>query len=457
MPVSKTARPEADRLPDWLSRKRSPLLASVAIVIVGMAYSIWWAPLVRHGSYWVTPQDLWGSFLAAVHASHGQFGQIYSPSTGFVSFPGLVLVLVPVAALCDSLHLGTEIPGSLVAHPSAWLILGPLSLALCTVALFACDDVAERLGARPGRRAALTVVEVVLLWNVAVFWGHPEDAMATGLALYALLSAFDSRWRRAGWLFGAALVTQPLVIMILPILVAIAGKERVVALFLRGGLPAAVLVLFPLASNFHQTVHVLVQQPTFPNLDHATPWTVLAPTISGRGASLAVSAGPMRILGLLLACLLGWKARKWKDRPELLVLACAAALVLRCFTESVMTDYYVWPALAVGLIAASAIADNRFLAASAVSLFTTVTAQWGLGEFPWWILQMAGLAALLACGVETSRQREVRLRDEAYERAIDRRSRAGQRRAGQKRGGPQRASQKAGTKRKKAPQRTGSR
>ena len=43
-----------------------------------------------------------------------------------------------------------------------------------------------------------------------MIWGHPEDAVAVGFALYALVFALDGRWTGAGWLFGAALATQPL-------------------------------------------------------------------------------------------------------------------------------------------------------------------------------------------------------------------------------------------------------
>jgi hypothetical protein len=352
-----------------------------------------------------------------------------------------------VAALCDAIHLGAEIPGSLVAHPNAWLILGPISLVLSTVAIFACDSMARRLGVSSARRVGLAISEGVVLWNVAVIWGHPEDAIATGLALYALQCGIDDRWSRAGWLFGAALLTQPLVIMVLPLLAFLAGKERVIGLLLRGGTPSAVLLLFPVVASFRQTVHVLVDQPNFPNLDHATPWTTFAPRISGHGSSLAVSAGPMRLVGLALACVLGWRACRWKDRPELLVWAFAAALTLRCVTESVMTPFYVWPALAVGLVAAAALGGIRLQVASGIAFFTTVTAQWGLGELPWWLLQIAGLLALLACGAETPSQRARRLQVEEYLRSQAKSRRSGKRRSGSK----------PAAKRKKTAQRSGSR
>jgi hypothetical protein len=432
-----------------LSLERGPLYVSATLVVVGMAYSLWWAPLVRHGSYWVTPQDLWGGFLAAVHTSHGQFGQIYSPSTGFVSFPGLVFLLTPVAAICDSFRLGSEIPGAPVAHPSAWLILGPVSLVLSSVAIFACDSMAKRLRVNSARRVGLAIAEGVVLWNVAVIWGHPEDAIATGLALYALQCGIDDRWRHAGWLFGAALVTQPLVIMVLPILVFMAGKERFVGLLLRGAVPSVVLVLFPVVASFRQTVHVLVEQPNFPNLDHATPWTTFAPRISGHGSSLAVSAGPMRVVGIILACILGWRAGRWKDRPELLVWGFAAALALRCLTESVMTAFYAWPALAVGLVAAAALGGARLRLASGAAFFTTLTAQWDLGTFPWWLLQIAGLVALLVCAAETPTQRARRFQVEEYLRSRAKSQRATKRRSGSK------PAAKRNAKRKKTAQRSG--
>ena len=164
--------------------------------------------------------------------------------------------------------------------------------------------------------------------------------------------------------------------------------------------------------------------------------------------SLSVSAGPMRIVGVILACVLGWRARGWKDRPELLVWGCAVALALRCLTESVMTDFYVWPALAVGLVAAAAVDSTRLAVASGVAFFTTVTAQWGLGELPWWLLQMAGLAALMLCGVETLSQRTRRLQVQDYLRAQARRSRGGR---------PRKGGTKANARRKTVPQRSRSR
>lgn len=98
-----------------------------------------------------------------------------------------------------------------------------------------------------------------------------------------------------------------------------------------------------------------------------------------------------------------------------------------------MTDYYVWPALAVGLVAAAAVDGNRLAAASGAAFFTTVTAQWGLGEFPWWSLEMVGMGAVLLCGVETTTQRLRRLQLQEYERRRAREARGRGKRKGRSR------------------------
>ena len=59
--------------------------------------------------------------------------------------------------------------------------------------LFAADALAERLGASLPKRFLLAAAEATALWNVTIRWGHPEDAVAVGLLLYAVLA-----WPTAG-------------------------------------------------------------------------------------------------------------------------------------------------------------------------------------------------------------------------------------------------------------------
>lgn len=386
-----------------LRRRRWPLVLTVALVVIGMAYSLFWAPVVRHASYWVDPGDLWSTFRGAHYIGWGDLGGVYGAGTALVTVPGILLALAPIAMLTSVLGLSESFP-KLLPHPEAWLVLGPFEILISGVALFACDALAERLGISRGRRAGLCLVEACVLWNVSVVWGHPEDPVAVGLALYALVFALDGRWTGAGWLFGAAMATQPLVLLMFPVLLVLGGRRQAIGFATRSTLPTVALVLTPLLSQFHATAHALLDQPNYPGIDHATPWTALAPVLSGTGRNLTVAAGPGRIVALLLACGLGWWARRWRHDPTLIVWAAATALALRCLTESVMVGFYVWPALAVGLVVAARLGRGRLAAAGGVAIFTTIATQWHLGWLPWWAIVTSGLLIVLALGASLGRR-----------------------------------------------------
>jgi hypothetical protein len=259
-----------------LRRRAWPLSVAATFVVTGMAYSLWWAPVVRHHSYWLNPGDLWSTYRAAHYVGWGDLGGVYGAGTALVTFPGILLVLAPVAMVTGAIGMSESFPKFLI-HPSAWLVLGPYELILGTVALFACDALAERLGVSRGRRAVLCVAEAAVLWNVLVIWGHPEDAVAVGLAIYALVLALNGRWTGAGWLFGAAMATQPLVFLMFPVILALGGRRQMLGFATRSLAPAAALILTPLISQFHATAHALLDQPNYPGIDHPTPWTALAP------------------------------------------------------------------------------------------------------------------------------------------------------------------------------------
>ena len=370
------------------------------MLVLQTAYCLWWAPVVRHAryGYWVYPGDIWGTFRSAQFIGWGDLGGIYSASTALVTFPGILLLFAPVAMLCGALGLTESFP-MVLPYPTAWMVLGPYEICISCSAIFACDALAERLGVGRARRALLCVVEGVVLWNVSVFWGHPEDALGIALAVYALVLAFDNRWSGAGWLFGAATATQPLVLLMLPVLLAMAGRQRVVSFVTRASVPALALLATPVIAQFHATAHALLAQPNYPNMDHVTPWTSLAPHLGGSGKGLTVAAGPGRVAAMIFACLLGWRARRWRHNPDLLVVAVALALASRCLTESVMVAYYAWPALAVALVTAAKRRWEWALAAAVAAIVVTVCSDSRLGEWPWWGIVNGGLVLVLLAGM----------------------------------------------------------
>ncbi len=253
-----------------VDRRIWPIVRSVVYIALGLAFLFRWGSAVRHvPSEWLTVGDLAGStFPAAVALAHGHFGAIYRPGMGFLAFPGVLIVLAPLGALSNVFHGSAVVIGvnhhpiahplsftfssisnlrnlgpiysqgrEVVLHPQVVVALAVADLVLSSTALFACDALAERLHVARSRRAVLGVVEAIALWNVTVF-GHPEDAVAVALSVYALIFAIEGRFKGAGWLFGAGLAFQPLVLLMLPVILVTAGWPRCVGVAVRSVVPA---------------------------------------------------------------------------------------------------------------------------------------------------------------------------------------------------------------------------
>ena len=386
----------------WLVRRLFPVLATVVLIAVGMGSTTWWGPHMAGKSAWALPDDLWGTLVAAHRLWHLDLSGLYTQPTGLVAPPGAALILVPVAAIIDAAGLGLGAPGAQNPQPAAWLLAGPYEIALSAAALFAADAIAERLRVTRPKRALLAAAGAVALWSVSVRWGHPEDAVAVALFLAGLLALSQSRAGRSAWLVGAAAAVQPLVLLAVPVVLVMIEPRRLAGFLARAALPGALLVGAAASANWRATVRAVTSQPNWPTVDHPTPWTSLAPHLS----SGAVAAGPARVLAIAAACGCALAAgRRWRIRQhpagwsrealrELLWWA-AVALALRCVFEPVMVAYYLWPALAVALIAASG-SWSRLIATSAAASVLTFVAQasWH-GPWIWWGSMVAGLLLTL--------------------------------------------------------------
>jgi hypothetical protein len=393
-----------------LRRRLLPLLATAGLMAAGMVTSTVFGAASSGRAAWALPYDLWGTLLAAHRLVHLDLGGLYAPPTGLITFPGAAVILAPVAALADALGLSLSHPDLQNTRPDIWLAAGPYTIALSATALFAADALAERMRVSLPKRTLLAAASAVTLWSVSVKWGHPEDAVAVALFLYAILALSDPRPARAGWLVGAAVAVQPLVLLGLPVLVAVVERRRLPAFLIRAATPAALLLGAAAAANWDATSHAVTSQPNWPAVDHPTPWTSLAPKMAGG----AVSAGPGRILAILVACACGlvvWRrlrilrdGREWPIPGVREVLWWVAlALAVRCAFESVMVAFYVWPGLAVALVAATR-RWIHLLPASVVAVAVTFESQstwrspWG-----WWGLMVGGLGlALLFAGPPTA-------------------------------------------------------
>jgi len=414
-----------------LRRRLVPLAMIGALVLVSLLYSLLWGPVVAHHSYWVVPGDLWGTFRTAQFVSWGDIGDLYNTGGGLVSLPGISVVLAPAALPIDHLGLSIGFPIG-IQHPSAWFVLGPYEVGLGALVLVPLDSLAERLGLGRGARNLSTFAEAAVLFPVLAIWGHPEDSIALALAIWGLEAAFDDHWRRAGWLLGLALATQPLVVLIVPIVVGLAPSREWPKLALRGVLPSALLVAIPLAESWRQTTTALLKQPNYPRIDHATPWLVFAPVLSRTRsivvphfgqlklaggterfttslvhtvAGEVVAAGPGRLISIALACGLG--VYVWRRRPgqEQLVWLCCVALGLRCVFEAVMDPYYLWPPLALAFVLVVR-RWPRFAVACAASAALTWWSYRHIGPWEWWLPVVILLGVVVAAAWPATKRPE---------------------------------------------------
>ena len=377
-----------------MSRRRWPCALTVATLLTGMAYSLAWGPVIRHHSVWLYPGDIWATLRGAHYVAWGDLGDVYGSHSFLVSFPGILIVLAPVSMLASVLGLSEGFPVP-VAHPTAWLVVGPAILMLTAIPLLGLDALAEARGMTARRRRSLVCAEAAVLWIVVAYWGHPEDALALGLLAYALAAVLEQRPRACGWLMGVAVVMQPLSLLVLPALLASVAPRARAGLTLRTVGPASTLLAILLAADLPDTWRALTSQPNYPTVNHPTPWVWLSPSLGPK----VVAAGPARTLCVAAALGVGlwvWLRRR-RGRAVDLAWAATLALAARCVFEPVVVPYYVTPAVALALLTAFELGRVRATLAAGLGLAVTAIVFQHAGPVRWWLQLVALLAGLLVC------------------------------------------------------------
>jgi hypothetical protein len=403
------------------TRNRAGALVVAALVVVaGAAYFFFSNPLFRHSNSWVDPSDLWGIFRGAHYVGWGYLGGVYNPETVMVTFPGIAVVLAPVAMLSDTLHLSSLIGMFVFPHPTAALLLVPAIMVLAATVVVAADALAFELGVSPGRRLVVTVLVGAMAWAATIIWGHPEDALVMTFACYAMVAVQRSQWRRAGWLFGIAIAFQPLIALAVPVFVAASPRGRRLLFAVRCSVLSAFLVGVAFVGNPSNTYRALVKQPTPPSLNHATPWVSLAPhvtmsssraagagversalgiysTVTAKGHTLLeVAAGPGRTLYVVLALLAGLYVWRRPQDPVRLLWLAGVVLGARCFFEAVMTPYYLTPPLILLLVLAARRGTWRFGVSVLVAAGVSWYAYWHFAPWVWWPPIVVGMTIVMA-------------------------------------------------------------
>jgi hypothetical protein len=367
-----------------------------------MTSAIWFGPGMAHSTAWALPDDLWGTLTAAQRLAHLDLGGLYTSPTGLVSLPGTAVIMVPIVAVIDAAGMSLQVPSAQYSQPTAWLLAGPYEIAVSAVVLFAADAIAEHMGVTRPWRMYLAAAEAVALWSVSARWGHPEDAVAVGLLMYGVLALSRSGPGQAGWLIGAAIAVQPLVLLALPVVAVAVEPRRLPGFLARAAAPAALLLGAAAWANWGATWNAVTRQPNYATINHSTVWTSLSPNL-GSGM---VAGGPGRVLAIVAACGCAVMAarRLRSPRPSLawdrevfedLLWWVAVALALRSAFESVMVSYYLWPVLAVAQVAAST-SWHRLVPTSAAAAVVTFASQapWH-SLWAWWLPMLAGLGVTL--------------------------------------------------------------
>lgn len=414
--------PTSRSLKARIQRRRWPIALTVAVLVVGFLYMLLWNLVVHNAVNWAIGGDVWGIYRGAHYVGWGSLGGIYTNGTGIVAFPGMSVLLAPVALITWHLHMTESYSPFFLAHPSVALVLQPIELLLASTVIFATDAMAERLGVASRRRFWLCVVVSIIAFPVAALWGHAEDALAVTFALYAMVAMLDKKRTTMGWLFGLGIVMQPLVGLMIPLFLGATPQGQRVMLFVRSAALSAVLVGVAFLGDAADTYRQLVQQPTPPSVNHATPWAALAPKLTSstvhtvHGASLVaglghpairsitatgadvieVSGGAGRLIDVVLAVALGFAVWR-RPQPALRMLWLAAAvLASRCFFEPVMTPYYLAPPLIMCMVMASLQNRKRFWTATILALEVTVFAYHHLNPWVWWLTVVSALVGILA-------------------------------------------------------------
>jgi hypothetical protein len=85
----------------WPFRRALPLLATLVLILIGMAGTIW-GPVYYHETAWAVPDDLWATLVAAQRLTHLAPAGMCTPPPNRLRFPRPAVILVPVAAVMVS-------------------------------------------------------------------------------------------------------------------------------------------------------------------------------------------------------------------------------------------------------------------------------------------------------------------------------------------------------------------
>jgi hypothetical protein len=375
----------------------SSIAGGVVFSAILLAYS-----LERLRRAWIIPGDIWYVTAAAHYVQNGALGYLYSAGPHFDALALSAVLLAPVVAVGDALHLtqGYPLP---VHHASMWLLLAPVTLLLPGLLVLAAGRaLAWELGCRRGLWQIQVLLAVTVLLPAAV-WGHFEDALALALLLEGVRRVMTGRLDGGFFLVALAICAKQWAVLAVPVLlVCVPRDRRVRAAAVALALPAA-LVAFPLAVDWAHASRALLFKatPIRSRVGHVSPlvheWGVHASVLL-RGAALA---------GSLLVAVRSRLVPARPDWPRALG-AIGVCFLLRGILEPVGFAYYLGPGAAVLTLAVvagavrgkgpSGTGRSRVagLAVAPVAAGAVLWSLWVHGSgWTWWLPELGCCAALV--------------------------------------------------------------
>jgi glycosyl transferase family 87 len=314
-----------------------------------------------------------------------------------VAYAGSMLLRAPFAALAGALGFD-----SMPAIYRAGAL--PCLLALAVLAVHLARRARQ---SHPQDRWWLLVLGLAgaspVAW-MAVWYGHPEELLASALAVGAVLTALNGRAVLAGALLGAAIVSkQWAVLAILPCVLA-APRHQFRLLATAAGTAAAALLPVMLADP---GAYAVAQQSISSSAQWFRPrqlwWPLGAPPPAGMGAPAGAAVTPDWLVSVAKPLIVAlsvplsalWLRRRRAPADALLLLA--LLMLARCVLDPWNMVYYHLP-LVIALLAWEVATGRRIpvlaLASTAAVWLTFNTYDPPYGYAPWlvylaWTLPLA--------------------------------------------------------------------
>lgn len=347
----------------------------VAMYVLGVTacffFSFGFPHLVGLSHQWLVAEDAWSTVHIAQYVANGGLSGIYSLTPWYAALPGFIIVCAPFAALGDHLGLVTGYP-YVIAHPSMWLVIGPLFAVTGATPVLGADYLASSLGvSRARRRVMAALIAVLMAGPEPGVMGHPEDMVALALACVALGLVVRGRWLGSALVLSAAIAFQTWAVLLVPVLFVAWPAGMRLRLLVRAAAVPGALTAALLAFDFKDTISILVSQP-MADAGQPLPWWHFARhiTVVDQMGTLHLRAGSTsRFIAVVVAVAAAWVIRR-KVTPVAVVSASAVALCARGLFEAQYWSYYMIPgAVLLWVLCATAAPGPKRLTVGMIGAF----------------------------------------------------------------------------------------